>query len=100
MLSPAIASGKIGASGVGYYLREHREADSVRAVARVLGEPGRFFVRLTEGDPTSGRLFEGGRLYECSLCYGSPNLAFAAADALVRHRFGGHQCSAACTGWV
>jgi hypothetical protein len=85
---------------LGYYLREHSEAGNVRAVARVSGEPGRFSIRLTEGDPTSGRLYERGRLYEGGFCYASPDIAFAAADALVRHRFGGHQCSGACTGWV
>jgi hypothetical protein len=85
---------------MGYYLREHREAGSVRGVARVVGEPGKFFVRLTEGNPTSGRLYEGGRLFEGSLYYCSPGMAFAAADALVRHRFAAHECSAACTGWV
>ena len=79
---------------MGYYLREHSDGGNVRAVARVLGEPGKFVVRLTEGDPTSGRLYEGG------LYYGSCGVALAAADALVRHRSGGHECSGACTGWV
>jgi hypothetical protein len=85
---------------MGYYLREHSESGSVRAVARVVGEPGKFFVRLTEGNPTLGRLYEGGRLFEGFLHYDSPDIAFAAADALVRQRFGPHKCSAACTGWV
>jgi hypothetical protein len=85
---------------MGYYLREHREAGDVRGVARVVGEPGRFSIRLTEGDPLRGRLYEGGRLYEAGLRYASPDMAFAAADALVRHRFGGHECNGACTDWV
>jgi hypothetical protein len=76
------------------YLREHNEAGQVRAVARVVGEPGRFFVRLTEGDQTSRRRsHEGGH-------YPSRDLAFAVADVLARHQLRGHECGAACTGWL
>jgi hypothetical protein len=76
------------------YLRQHSEAGRLRAVARVVGEPGRFFVRLTEGDATSRRRSHEGGLYA------SRDLAFAVADALARHQLRGHQCGAACTGWL
>jgi hypothetical protein len=79
-------------TGIGY-LRSHIEGGQVRAVVRVLGEPGRFGVRLTEGDPSSGRTHEGLHYYA------SKDVAFAAADALVRHRIGNHECCDACTDW-
>jgi hypothetical protein len=75
------------------YLRQHSEGGVVRAVVHVVGEPGRFGVRLTEGDATSGRLHEGLHYYL------SRDIAFAAADALVRHRIGRHECCDGCTEW-
>jgi hypothetical protein len=75
------------------YLREHSEAGRVRAVARVVGEPGRFCVRLTEGSASSRRPHEGG-------LYSTRDLAFAVADVLARHQLRGHECGAACTGWL
>jgi hypothetical protein len=75
------------------YLRRHSEGGRVRAVVQVIGEPGKFGVRLTEGDQASGRLHEGLHYYA------SRDIAFAAADALVRHRIGHHECCDACTEW-
>lgn len=75
------------------YQRQHKESGRVWGVARVLGEPGKFHVRLIEGDTPSGRLHEGLHYYA------SRDIAFAAADALVRHRLGHHVCCEACTGW-
>jgi len=76
------------------YLREHREAGQFRGVALVVGEPGRFCVRLIERDLPSPRFYDGPGNYP------SRDLAFAAADAMARHRLKGHICTAACTEWV
>jgi hypothetical protein len=75
------------------YIRRHSEAGHVRAVACVVGEPGRFLVRLTEGNATSYWSHEG--LH----CYGSRDIAFSAADAFAHHRLG-HECGAECSEWV
>ena len=74
------------------WTRQHTEAGLIRGVARVVGEPGRFCVRLTEGY-ASRRSHEGG-------LYATRDLAFAVADVLARHQLRGHRCSGACTGWV
>jgi hypothetical protein len=79
--------------GMGY-MRQHSDAGHVRAVACVVGEPGRFLVRLTEGDATAYWSHEGLHYYD------SRDIAFAAADALARHRLRGHECGAECSGWV
>jgi hypothetical protein len=76
------------------YMRQHSDAGHVRAVACVVGEPGRFLVRVTAGDAPACRFYEGLHYY------GSREIAFAAADALARHRLGGHECGAECSGWV
>jgi hypothetical protein len=75
------------------YLRRHSEFGRLRGVARVVGEPGRFHVRLTVGDAASRQPHEGG-------LYASRDLAFAVADVLTRHQLRGHECGAACTGWL
>jgi hypothetical protein len=61
-------------------------------VARLIGAPGRFYVRLTEGY-ASRRSYEGG-------LYATRDLAFAVADVLARHQLRGHECNGACSGWV
>jgi hypothetical protein len=76
------------------YLRQHGEAGRLRAVVRVVGESGKFWVHLTEADPNSRRSHDG------PTWYASRDIALAAADALARHRLGGHICSAACTVWL
>jgi len=76
------------------YMRQHSDAGHVRAVACVVGEPGRFLVRLTEGDAKRYWSHEGLHYY------GSREIAFAAADALARHRLEGHECGAECSEWV
>jgi hypothetical protein len=76
------------------YLREHKEAGHSRGLALVVGEAGRFCVRLIEEDLPWFRSHDG--LHN----YPSRDLAFAAADALARHRLMGHECSSACTEWV
>jgi hypothetical protein len=74
------------------WLRQHKESRHVCGIALVVGEPGRFRVRLTEAEPR--------RLHEAPHWYSSLDIAFAAADAFTRHRLGGHKCNAACSGWV
>jgi hypothetical protein len=76
------------------YMRQHSEAGKVRAVACVVGEPGRFLVRLTEGNATSYRSHEGLHYY------GSRDIAFSAAAVLTHHRLRGHECGAECSKWV
>jgi hypothetical protein len=76
------------------YLREHRDAGHFRGVALVVGEPGRFCVRLIERDLPSHHSYEGAHSYP------SRDMAFAAADALASHRLRGHVCSSACSEWV
>ena len=74
------------------WLRQHIEAGQVRAVAHVTADPGGYSVRLTEALPPRPPHESGHR-------YASRELAFAAADVLVRHRLGGHECGA-CSGWI
>lgn len=75
------------------WLRQHIEAGQVRAVAHVAAEPVGYSLRLAEGAPLRD-------LHESGHRYTSRDLAFAAADALVRHRLGGHECGAFCSGWI
>jgi hypothetical protein len=75
------------------FLRQHKEAGHLRAEAHVVGEPGTFSVRLTEGTPTS-------RLHEGLHFYASREIACTAADLLVRHRLRDHDCGTACSEWV
>jgi hypothetical protein len=58
----------------------------------VIGGGGKFRVHVTAAQPP--------RSYESPHRYASPDIAFAAADALSRHRLGGHKCGEDCTGWV
>jgi hypothetical protein len=74
------------------WVRQHKEGRHLRGVVRVVGEPGRFCVRLTEGDSLR-RSHEGG-------AYANRDLALAVADLLARRQLRGHVCGVACTGWV
>ena len=76
------------------FLRQHRETGEVRAVALVFGEPGKFRVRLSAGDPHSRRSHEGLHYYP------SREIAFNAADVLTRHQIPDHECSNSCTSWM
>jgi hypothetical protein len=74
------------------WLRQHKECHKMRGTALVVGAGANFRVRITEVEPQ--------RSYEGPHRYVSPDVAFAAADALTRHRLGGHKCGPHCTGWV
>jgi hypothetical protein len=76
------------------YMRQHSDSGRVRAVACVVGEPGRFLVHLTEGDAHTYWSHEGLHYYH------SCDVAFAAADVLARHHLKGHECGVECSGWV
>lgn len=73
------------------WLRQHKESRHVRGLALVVGEGSKFRIRVTVEEPE--------RSHEAPHSYVSPAIAFAAADALTRHRLG-HRCTADCTGWV
>lgn len=74
------------------WVRQHQEGGRVRGVVWVVGEPGRFRVRLTEGHSRL-RSHEGG-------AYRNRDLALAVADLLARRQLRGHVCNVACTGWA
>jgi hypothetical protein len=74
------------------WLRQHWEGVQIVAVTMVSAEPRGYCVRLIEGSGTS-RTDDDGH-------YSARTLAFDAADALVRHRCGGHACSSSCTAWL
>ena len=73
------------------WLRQHKESHHVKSLALVVGEGSKFRIRVTVEEPE--------RSHEAPHSYVSPAIAFAAADALTRHRLG-HRCTADCTGWV
>ncbi len=75
------------------WLRQHIEAGQVRMVAHVTVEPPGYIVRLTEALPPRA-------VHESGHRYTSRELAFAAAEVLVRHRLGGHECGLSCSGWI
>jgi hypothetical protein len=76
------------------YLRQHRETGEVRAIALVSGQPGRFRVQLSAGEPNARRSMEGLQYYP------SREIAFNAADILARHQLPDHECSGSCSGWM
>jgi hypothetical protein len=73
-------------------MREHKDGSQFRGVALIVGEPGKFSVRLIEQKLPVLRSHDGAG------SYASRDQAFEAADALVRRR--GHDCTTECTGWV
>jgi hypothetical protein len=74
------------------WLRQHKDSQQVRGITLVVGAGADFRVHVTAAEPW--------RSYEGPHRYASPDIAFAAADALTRHRLGGHKCGPECTGWV
>jgi hypothetical protein len=82
------------------WVRQHLEAGRVVVVARVTIEGSQYAVRLAEPPaPGSIRPPEKPSPHDANH-YTSRDLAFAAADVLVRHRLGGHFCTNACSGWI
>jgi hypothetical protein len=75
------------------WVRQHWEGLQVVTIAHVSSAPRGFRVRLLEGEGVFRRAHDNGNRYS------SRDLAFGAADTLVRHR-GGHECFARCGGWV
>jgi len=75
------------------WLRQHIEGGQVRLVAHVIVDPAGYGVRLSEARSLRP-VHEGGHRYR------TRELAFAAADVLVRHNLGGHECGTVCSGWI
>ena len=76
------------------WLRQHWEGVHIVAVAHVCSAPRGFRIRLSEGEGIFCQSHENGNHYS------SRDVAFGAADTLVRHRSGGHECRERCGGWI
>jgi hypothetical protein len=78
------------------WLKQHSEAGRVLVTARVEADGSDFTVYLAVPGGRAGaeHPIQEGHAYR------TRDVAFAAADVLVRHRHGGHVCTPACAGWV
>jgi hypothetical protein len=76
-----------------HWLRQHCDARQIIVVARVSAEPGGYTVALVDSS-------KGEATAPIDNHYASREAAFTAADAIVRHRYGGHVCGTLCSGWA
>jgi hypothetical protein len=75
------------------WLRQHSDGGRIFVVARVSAEGAGYVLTLIG--------YERGALAETIAgSYSSRDIAFTAADALVRSRHGAHTCGPACSGWA
>ena len=82
------------------WIKQHCESGRIVVVARVnpVSDAGGRGFGVFLAPASHDR--DGSEASQEGNCYSSRDGAFAAADALVKHRHGGHVCVGYCAGWV
>jgi hypothetical protein len=75
------------------WLRQHAEDGKVLVMAQVSTQSRGYALSLVDAA-------QGGSVEPLTDRYASRDAAFKAADSIVRSRYVGHACGAACSGWA